>query len=82
MRIVKPKVASMEEMATFHLMPSCNISRRSAKRCEDHPDSIEYGLGYDCPATEGICDNAAAAGGGAITAAQCLIDAKYKVGIS
>lgn len=39
-------------------------------------------LGYDCPATEGIFDYAAAVGGATITAAQCLMDGKCKVAIN
>ncbi|XP_004940661.1 histone deacetylase 8 isoform X1 [Gallus gallus] len=38
--------------------------------------------GYDCPATEGIFDYAAAVGGATITAAQCLLDGKCKVAIN
>jgi hypothetical protein len=38
--------------------------------------------GYDCPATEGIFDYAAAVGGATITAAQCLIDGMCKVAIN
>eukprot|EP00072_Mus_musculus_P063757 XP_011245972.1 PREDICTED: histone deacetylase 8 isoform X2 [Mus musculus] len=83
MRIVKPKVASMEEMATFHTDAYLqHLQKVSQEGDEDHPDSIEYGLGYDCPATEGIFDYAAAIGGGTITAAQCLIDGKCKVAIN
>ncbi|NXT31235.1 HDAC8 deacetylase, partial [Pelecanoides urinatrix] len=38
--------------------------------------------GYDCPATEGIFEYAAAVGGATITAAQCLLDGKCKVAIN
>ncbi|ERE65819.1 histone deacetylase 8-like protein, partial [Cricetulus griseus] len=37
---------------------------------------------YDCPATEGIFDYAAAIAGATITAAQCLIDGKCKIAIN
>eukprot|EP00074_Homo_sapiens_P104641 XP_016885132.1 histone deacetylase 8 isoform X5 [Homo sapiens] len=83
MRIVKPKVASMEEMATFHTDAYLqHLQKVSQEGDDDHPDSIEYGLGYDCPATEGIFDYAAAIGGATITAAQCLIDGMCKVAIN
>ncbi|XP_006896049.1 PREDICTED: histone deacetylase 8-like [Elephantulus edwardii] len=83
MRIVKPKVASMEEMATFHTDAYLqHLQKVSQEGDDDHPDSIEYGLGYDCPATEGIFDYAAAVGGATITAAQCLIDENCKVAIN
>ncbi|XP_073919738.1 histone deacetylase 8 isoform X7 [Castor canadensis] len=83
MRIVKPKVASMEEMATFHTDAYLqHLQKVSQEGDEDHPDSLEYGLGYDCPATEGIFDYAAAVGGATITAAQCLIDGMCKVAIN
>ncbi|XP_054551866.1 histone deacetylase 8 [Talpa occidentalis] len=83
MRIVKPKVASMEEMATFHTDAYLqHLQKVSQEGDDDHPDSIEYGLGYDCPATEGIFDYAAAVGGATITAAQCLIDGMCKVAIN
>nr|XP_044996880.1 histone deacetylase 8 isoform X2 [Jaculus jaculus] len=83
MRIVKPKVASMEEMASFHTDAYLqHLQKVSQEGDEDHPDSIEYGLGYDCPATEGIFDYAAAVGGATITAAQCLIDGICKVAIN
>uniref|UniRef100_A0A8I3PJC3 Histone deacetylase 8 n=2 Tax=Carnivora TaxID=33554 RepID=A0A8I3PJC3_CANLF len=83
MRIVKPKVASMEEMATFHTDAYLqHLQKVSQEGDDDHPDSVEYGLGYDCPATEGIFDYAAAVGGATITAAQCLIDGMCKVAIN
>ncbi|XP_078219083.1 histone deacetylase 8 isoform X8 [Callithrix jacchus] len=83
MRVVKPKVASMEEMATFHTDAYLqHLQKVSQEGDDDHPDSIEYGLGYDCPATEGIFDYAAAVGGATITAAQCLIDGMSKVAIN
>lgn len=45
-RIVKPKVASMEEMATFHTDAYLqHLQKVSQEGDEDHPDSIEYGLG-------------------------------------
>ncbi|GAB5584701.1 histone deacetylase 8 isoform X6 [Prionailurus iriomotensis] len=81
--IVKPKVASMEEMATFHTDAYLqHLQKVSQEGDDDHPDSVEYGLGYDCPATEGIFDYAAAVGGATITAAQCLIDGMCKVAIN
>lgn len=46
---------------------------------------LTHGLspaGYDCPATEGIFEYAAAVGGATITAAQCLLDGKCKVAIN
>ncbi|XP_067404622.1 histone deacetylase 8 isoform X3 [Emydura macquarii macquarii] len=83
MRIVKPKVASMEEMASFHTDAYLqHLQKVSEEGDDDHPESVEYGLGYDCPATEGIFDYAAAVGGATITAAQCLIDGKCKVAIN
>nr|KAF6435557.1 histone deacetylase 8 [Rousettus aegyptiacus] len=83
MRIVKPKVASMEEMATFHTDAYLqHLQKVSQEGDDEHPDSVEYGLGYDCPATEGIFDYAAAVGGATITAAQCLIDGMCKVAIN
>ncbi|XP_063102161.1 histone deacetylase 8 isoform X3 [Cavia porcellus] len=82
-RIVKPKVASMEEMATFHTDAYLqHLQMVSQEGDDDHPDSTEYGLGYDCPATEGIFEYAAAVGGATITAAQCLIDGMCKVAIN
>lgn len=45
-RIVKPKVASMEEMATFHTDAYLqHLQKVSQEGDDDHPDSIEYGLG-------------------------------------
>ncbi|XP_012891388.1 PREDICTED: histone deacetylase 8-like [Dipodomys ordii] len=83
MRIEKPKVASMEEMATFYTDAYLqHLQKISQEGDEDHPDSIEYGLGYNCPATEGIFEFAAAVGGATITAAQCLIDGICKVAIN
>uniref|UniRef100_F6Q004 Histone deacetylase 8 n=1 Tax=Callithrix jacchus TaxID=9483 RepID=F6Q004_CALJA len=46
MRVVKPKVASMEEMATFHTDAYLqHLQKVSQEGDDDHPDSIEYGLG-------------------------------------
>ncbi|KAM6124989.1 histone deacetylase 8 isoform 1-T1 [Phoenicopterus ruber ruber] len=83
MKIVKPKAASMEEMASFHTDAYLqHLQKVSEEGDDDHPESVEYGLGYDCPATEGIFDYAAAVGGATITAAQCLLDGKCKVAIN
>ncbi|XP_057231029.1 histone deacetylase 8 isoform X1 [Malurus melanocephalus] len=83
MNIVKPKVASMEEMASFHTDAYLqHLQKVSEEGDDDHPESVEYGLGYDCPATEGIFEYAAAVGGATITAAQCLLDGKCKVAIN
>lgn len=41
-----------------------------------------FPAGYDCPATEGIFEYAAAVGGATITAAQCLLEGKCKVAIN
>ncbi|XP_035757654.1 histone deacetylase 8 isoform X5 [Egretta garzetta] len=83
MTIVKPKVASMEEMASFHTDAYLqHLQKVSEEGDDDHPESVEYGLGYDCPATEGIFEYAAAVGGATITAAQCLLDGKCKVAIN
>lgn len=83
MTIVKPKVASMEEMASFHTDSYLqHLQKVSEEGDDDDPESIEYGLGYDCPATEGIFDYAAAVGGATITGAQCLMDGKCRVAIN
>ncbi|KAM9269834.1 histone deacetylase 8 [Cariama cristata] len=83
MKIVKPKVASMEELASFHTDAYLqHLQKVSEEGDDDHPESVEYGLGYDCPATEGIFEYAAAVGGATITAAQCLLDGKCKVAIN
>ncbi|XP_067853011.1 histone deacetylase 8 isoform X3 [Heptranchias perlo] len=83
MRVVKPQVASMEEMAMFHTDAYLEHLRKiSEDGDDDDPESVEYGLGYDCPATEGVFDYAAAVAGATLTAAQCLIDKKYQVAIN
>ncbi|KAM7094533.1 histone deacetylase 8 isoform 3-T3 [Ciconia maguari] len=73
----------MEEMASFHTDAYLqHLQKVSEEGDDDHPESVEYGLGYDCPATEGIFEYAAAVGGATITAAQCLLDGKCKVAIN
>lgn len=47
-RIVKPKVASMEEMASFHTDAYLqHLQKVSEEGDDDHPESVEYGLGKD-----------------------------------
>lgn len=47
-RIVKPKVASMEEMASFHTDAYLqHLQKVSEEGDDDHPESVEYGLGED-----------------------------------
>ncbi|MGH0157021.1 UNVERIFIED_CONTAM: hypothetical protein FKN15_048404 [Acipenser sinensis] len=73
----------MEEMAAFHTDSYLeHLHKVGEEGDDDDPKSIEYGLGYDCPATEGIYDYAAAVGGATLTAAQCLIDRTCKVAIN
>ncbi|XP_062481788.1 histone deacetylase 8 isoform X2 [Pezoporus occidentalis] len=46
MKIVKPKVASMEEMASFHTDAYLqHLQKVSEEGDDDHPESVEYGLG-------------------------------------
>ncbi|XP_078268450.1 histone deacetylase 8 isoform X2 [Rhinoraja longicauda] len=83
MRVVKPRIASMEEMAMFHTDAYLeHLQKISEDGDDDDPESVEYGLGYDCPATEGVFDYAAAVAGATLTAAQCLMDKKYQVAIN
>lgn len=47
-RIIKPKVASMEEMASFHTDAYLqHLQKVSEEGDDDHPESVEYGLGKD-----------------------------------
>ncbi|XP_043912967.1 histone deacetylase 8 [Protopterus annectens] len=83
MRVVRPKPATMEEMATFHTHAYLqHLQLVSEEGDDDNPESVEYGLGYDCPTSKGIYDYAAAVGGATLTAAQCLIDQKCKIAIN
>uniref|UniRef100_A0A4W3GS23 Histone deacetylase 8 n=1 Tax=Callorhinchus milii TaxID=7868 RepID=A0A4W3GS23_CALMI len=82
-RLVKPRVASMAEMAMFHTDAYLEHLRKiSEDGDDDNPESLEYGLGYDCPAIEGVFDFAAAVAGASLTAAQCLIDKTCQVAIN
>uniref|UniRef100_A0A8D2LMT4 Histone deacetylase n=1 Tax=Varanus komodoensis TaxID=61221 RepID=A0A8D2LMT4_VARKO len=82
MRVVKPKVASMEEMASFHTDAYLqHLQKVSSDGDDDHPESAEYGLGppHQHP---GIFDYAAAVGGATITAAQSLVEGECRVAIN
>eukprot|EP00079_Xenopus_tropicalis_P037878 XP_017951649.1 PREDICTED: histone deacetylase 8 isoform X1 [Xenopus tropicalis] len=83
MRVVKPKVASMEEMAAFHTDSYLqHLHKVSEEGDNDDPETLEYGLGYDCPITEGIYDYAAAVGGATLTAAEQLMAGKTRIAIN
>ncbi|XP_026864543.1 histone deacetylase 8 isoform X2 [Electrophorus electricus] len=83
MRVVKPHVASMEDMAVFHTHSYLeHLHKISQNGDNDDPQSVDFGLGYDCPVVEGIFDYAAAVGGATLTAAQCLLDGKCEVAIN
>ncbi|XP_023653366.2 histone deacetylase 8 isoform X1 [Paramormyrops kingsleyae] len=83
MRVVKPRVASMEDMAVFHTDSYLeHLHKISEDGDNDDPQSIDFGLGYDCPVVEGIFDYAAAVGGATLTAAECLLDGKDNVAIN
>ncbi|XP_075040733.1 histone deacetylase 8 isoform X5 [Mixophyes fleayi] len=83
MRVIKPKVATMEEMATFHTDAYLQHLRKVSEEGDnDDPETLEYGLGYDCPITEGIYDYAAAVGGATLTAAEQLMEGKARIGIN
>ncbi|XP_053554978.1 histone deacetylase 8 isoform X1 [Bombina bombina] len=83
MRVIKPKVATMEEMATFHTDAYLQHLRKvSDEGDNDEPETTEYGLGYDCPITEGIYDYAAAVGGATLTAAEELMEGKARIAIN
>uniref|UniRef100_A0A8C1GF55 Histone deacetylase 8 n=1 Tax=Cyprinus carpio TaxID=7962 RepID=A0A8C1GF55_CYPCA len=83
MRVVKPVVASIEEMAVFHTDSYLqHLHKISQDGDNDDPQSGDFGLGYDCPVVEGIFDYAAAVGGATLTAAQNLLDGKCDVAIN
>uniref|UniRef100_A0A3B1ISE7 Histone deacetylase 8 n=1 Tax=Astyanax mexicanus TaxID=7994 RepID=A0A3B1ISE7_ASTMX len=83
MRVVKPHMASLEEMAVFHTHSYLeHLHQISQNGDNDDPQSGDFGLGYDCPIVEGIFDYAAAVGGATLTAAQCLLDGKCEVAIN
>uniref|UniRef100_A0A8C6XY96 Histone deacetylase 8 n=1 Tax=Naja naja TaxID=35670 RepID=A0A8C6XY96_NAJNA len=83
MRVVQPRPACMEEMAAFHTDAYLqHLQQVSEEGNEDHPDSAEFGLGYDCPASKGVFEYAAAVGGGTLTAARCLVEQKGQVAIN
>uniref|UniRef100_A0A3P9P1R5 Histone deacetylase 8 n=1 Tax=Poecilia reticulata TaxID=8081 RepID=A0A3P9P1R5_POERE len=83
MSVVKPQVATMEEMAMFHTDSYLeHLHKISQDGDNDDPQSVDYGLGYDCPVVEGIFDYAAAVGGATLTAAACLLDQKCEVAIN
>ncbi|KAG7221490.1 hypothetical protein INR49_002465, partial [Caranx melampygus] len=83
MSVVKPRLATIEEMAKFHTDSYLEHLRKISQDGDnDDPQSTDYGLGYDCPITEGIFDYAAAVGGATLTAAQCLHDQKCEVAIN
>ncbi|XP_061816882.1 histone deacetylase 8 [Nerophis lumbriciformis] len=83
MSIVKPQVASIEDMAMFHTDSYLeHLHKISQDGDNDDPQSVDYGLGYDCPVVEGIFEYAAAVGGATLTAAQCLLDQTSDVAIN
>ncbi|KAK9393686.1 histone deacetylase 8 [Crotalus adamanteus] len=83
MRVVQPRPATMEEMAAFHTDAYLqHLQQVSEEGNEDHPDSAEFGLGYDCPASQGVFEYAAAIGGATLTAARCLAEKKCRVAIN
>nr|XP_061810937.1 histone deacetylase 8-like [Nerophis lumbriciformis] len=83
MSIVKPQVATMEEMAQFHYDFYLEHLRKISQDGDnDDPRSNDFGLGYDCPVVEGIYDYAAAVGGATITAAKCLVDQTHHLAIN
>ncbi|XP_072285632.1 histone deacetylase 8 isoform X2 [Pyxicephalus adspersus] len=83
MRVVKPRVATMEEMATFHTDAYLEHLRKVSEEGDnDDPETLEYGLGYDCPINEGIYDYAAALGGATLTAVEQLMEGKARIAIN
>uniref|UniRef100_A0AAY4AFH5 Histone deacetylase 8 n=1 Tax=Denticeps clupeoides TaxID=299321 RepID=A0AAY4AFH5_9TELE len=83
MKVLKPRVATMEEMAAFHTDSYLqHLHKISQDGDNDDPQSVDFGLGYDCPVVEGIFDYAAAVGGATLTAAQALLDGKCEVAIN
>ncbi|XP_073493837.1 histone deacetylase 8 isoform X1 [Phyllobates terribilis] len=83
MRVVKPKVATMEEMASFHSGAYLQHLRKVSEEGDnDDPETAEYGLGYDCPITDGIYDYAAAVGGATLTAAEHLMEGRARIAIN
>ncbi|KAM5145449.1 histone deacetylase 8 [Mantella aurantiaca] len=83
MRVLKPRVATMEEMATFHTDAYLEHLRKVSEEGDnDDPETLEYGLGYDCPITEGIYDYAAAVGGATLTAVEQLMEGRARIAMN
>ncbi|XP_072711154.1 histone deacetylase 8-like [Ciconia boyciana] len=75
--------------ASFHMDTYLqHLQKVSEEGDNDHPESVEYGLGYDCPATEGIFEYAATIGQShhhhspVASAPSPLLDGKCKVAIN
>lgn len=69
-------------MAAFHTDAYQQHLQKFNQEDVYNPDSINFGIRYDCPATERIFDYVAAVGGATVTTAQCLIDRMCKVAIN
>eukprot|EP00063_Salmo_salar_P037257 XP_014012092.1 PREDICTED: histone deacetylase 8-like [Salmo salar] len=81
--VVKPHVATIEEMAKFNTDAYLeHLHKISQDGDNDVPQSGDFGLGYDCPVVEGFYDYAAAVDGATLTATQCLLDKRGEVTIN
>ncbi|XP_013383573.1 histone deacetylase 8-like [Lingula anatina] len=85
MSVVPPKPATFEEICHFHSTDYIECLQRLCQ--DDDPDKYdeeaeEFGLGYDCPADEGVYDSASWAAGGTLTAAEHLVSGQCSVAIN
>ncbi|CAN0224233.1 unnamed protein product [Lampetra fluviatilis] len=83
MRVVEPSAPSRQELAAFHSDDYLeHLEQVSRDGDDDHPESQLYGLGYDCPTTEGAFECAASVAGGTLAAAGSLMDGSCDVALN
>lgn len=83
--IVEPLPATAKDLARFHSGDYVKCLQK-ADCDEDDDNSIEYllkfGLGYDCPAFDGIYECLSMVAGGTLKAAECLKNESHSIAIN
>ncbi|CAH1800130.1 unnamed protein product [Owenia fusiformis] len=85
LKMEAPKMATTEQLATFHSPDYITMVQQLSLRDDDEKyteEAEQYGLTYECPVSRNTFNYAALVAGASIQAAQQLIDGTSRIGIN
>lgn len=82
MTVIQPEKANFYDLQLFHGSTYLEyLQNANCNSSDEEDENSSYGLGYDCPLTDGIFEYCRVIAGGSITAANMLCNKECKVAL-